>query len=91
MVLMAAMYGALWFYAAAGRRLIAADADQRTVSGISRSFRPGVPIYAISTLSALLSAWLAVGLYLAIAVFYVLESSLFGRDDSTEPVPGIVK
>jgi uncharacterized membrane protein len=91
MTLMAAMYGALWFYAATGRRLIAADADQRTVSGISRSFRPGVPIYAISTLSALLSAWLAVALYLAIAAFYVLESSLFGRDEGTEPVPGNVK
>jgi uncharacterized membrane protein len=88
MTLMAAMYGALWFYAATGRRLIAADADQRTVSGISRSFRPGVPIYAIATLSALLSAWLAVGLYLAIATFYVLESSLFGRDGDSEPVPG---
>jgi uncharacterized membrane protein len=81
MTMMAAVYGALWFYAATGRRLIGADADQRTVSGISRSFRPGVPIYAIATLSALLSAWLAVALYLAIAAFYVLESSLFGRDD----------
>ena len=34
-------YGAVWFYAAIGRRLIAADADQRIVSGISRSFLPG--------------------------------------------------
>jgi uncharacterized membrane protein len=80
MTLMAAMYVTLWFYAAIGRRLIAADADPRTVSGISRSFLPGVPIYAISTLSALISAWLALGLFLAIALFYVLESSLFGRD-----------
>jgi len=31
--LMAACYGTLWFYAARGRRLIAADADQRVVSG----------------------------------------------------------
>jgi uncharacterized membrane protein len=81
MTVMAAMYGTLWFYAATGRRLIAPDADQRMISGISRSFRPGVPIYALATLSALLSSWLAVGLYCAIAAFYVLESSLFGRDD----------
>jgi TMEM175 potassium channel family protein len=78
--LMAICYGALWFYAARGRRLIASDADQRTVSGISRSFAPGSAIYAIATLSSLVSAWLAVVLYAAIAIFYVLESSLFGRD-----------
>jgi uncharacterized membrane protein len=78
--LMAVCYAALWFYAAVGRRLIAPGADQRTVSGISRSFRPGWAIYALATLSSLISAWLAVGLYAAIALFYVLESSLFGRD-----------
>jgi uncharacterized membrane protein len=77
---MAVCYAALWFYAAIGRRLIAPEADQRTVSGISRSFRPGWAIYAIATLSSLVSAWLAVALYAAIALFYVLESSLFGRD-----------
>jgi uncharacterized membrane protein len=81
---MAVCYGALWFYAAHGRRLIARDADQRTVSGISRSFAPGWAMYGLATLSSLVSAWLAVILYAAIAVFYVLESSLFGRDgDST--------
>jgi uncharacterized membrane protein len=78
--LMAICYGALWFYAAIGRRLIAQNADQRTVSGISRSFRPGWAIYALATLSSLISAWLAVALYAAIALFYVLESSLFGSD-----------
>lgn len=77
---MAVCYSALWFYAALGRRLIAPEADQRTVTGISRSFLPGWAIYAIATLSSLVSAWLAVALYAAIALFYVLESSLFGRD-----------
>ena len=81
MVLMAILYNVLWFYAARGRRLIAADADQRTVTGISRAFMPGVPIYAVATLSALFSSWLSAGLYAAIALFYVLESSLFGHDE----------
>jgi uncharacterized membrane protein len=80
MVAMAAMYGCLWFYAATSRRLIAADADQRVVTGISRSFRPGVPMYALAAASSFLSSWLALGLYGGIALFYVLESSLFGRD-----------
>jgi uncharacterized membrane protein len=76
---MAVCYGALWFYAAHGRRLLAADADPRTVSGISRSFAPGSLVYALATLTALYSAYLAVALYAAIAVFYIFESSLFGR------------
>lgn len=77
---MAICYGALWFYAALGRRLIDPGADQRVVTGISRSFAPGSIIYLIATLSSLVSARLAVALYAAIALFYVLESSLFGRD-----------
>ena len=79
--LMAICYSALWFYAAVNRRLIAPTADQRVVSGISRSFAPGWVIYGIATLTALISAYVAVALYAAIALFYVLESSIFGRDD----------
>jgi len=78
-VLMAASYSALWFYASIGRRLLSPDADERAVSGITRSYLPGVPLYALATLSAFISAWLAVSLFMAYAVFYVLESSLFGR------------
>jgi uncharacterized membrane protein len=77
---MSVCYAALWFYAAAGRRLISGAADQRLVSGISRSFAPGSFMYGAATLSALLSAYLAVALFAAIALFYVLESSIFGRD-----------
>jgi uncharacterized membrane protein len=80
--LMALSYGAMWFYAARDRRLIAADADPRVVSGISRSFAPGSLIYGAATLSSLISAYLAVALYAAIALFYVLESSIFGTDES---------
>jgi uncharacterized membrane protein len=77
--MMAVSYGSLWFYAARGGRLLKPDADPRTVSGISRSFYPGSGMYALATLSSLISAYLAVALYAAIAVFYVFESSLFGR------------
>jgi uncharacterized membrane protein len=79
-VAMAVMFSSVWFYAAIGRRLIAPEADQRTISGISRSFLPGIPLYLVATLSSLASAWLALGLFAALAVFYVLESSLFSRD-----------
>ena len=80
-VLMAASYAALWFYAARGRRLIAPTADERTISGISRAYLPGVPLYTFATLTAFISAWIAVSLFAAYAVFYVVESSLLGRGD----------
>jgi uncharacterized membrane protein len=75
----AAMFSAIWFYASIGRRLLRADADPRVVSGITRSYLPGPWIYLIATLVAFLSPAWSVGLYAAIALFYVLESSTFGR------------
>jgi len=85
---MAICYGALWFYAAHGRRLLAPTADERLVSGISRSFRPGTLIYAVATLSSLVSAILAVVLYALIALFYVVESSVFGRNEPASEAAG---
>lgn len=79
LTLTAVMWQAVWFYASTGRRLLSADADLRVVRGITRAFLPGVPIYAIAMLSALVSSWLSVVLYAAITTFYVIESSLFAR------------
>jgi uncharacterized membrane protein len=78
MVVTAAGFAATWFYGAA--RLLRPDADLRAVSGISRSYLPGVPIYAVATLSAPVSPWLAVALYAGLALFFAFENSLFGRD-----------
>jgi uncharacterized membrane protein len=85
-VLMACGYAAVWFYAATGRRLLSADADERVVSGISRAFLPGIPLYTAAMLSALISSWLAVSLYGAYAVFYAFESSLFSRGGDASAV-----
>ncbi|MDQ3871801.1 MAG: TMEM175 family protein [Chloroflexota bacterium] len=76
----ALLYSALWFYAALGGRLIRADADQRIVRGISRSYLPGPWIYGGATLVALVSATTSIVLFGAIALFYVLESSVFARE-----------
>ncbi len=74
----AVMFQAIWLYAALGRRLLRADADERLVRGITRSYLPGPFIYSAATLTALASPTVSVLLYAAIALFYVLESSLFG-------------
>jgi TMEM175 potassium channel family protein len=75
----AAFFNALWLYASRGRRLLREDADETLVAGITRSYRPGVPIYLVATLVALISPVASAILYGLIAVFYVIESSVFGR------------
>jgi uncharacterized membrane protein len=82
LTLTAVCFAAFWFYAARGGRLIAEDADRRVIRGISRSYLPGVPIYGTATLLALWHARLAVALFAAIALFYVIESSLFAREEA---------
>ena len=38
LTLTAVMFNAMWFYAVRGGRLLRADADERTVQGISKTF-----------------------------------------------------
>lgn len=75
----AILFNALWRYAAHNRRLIREDADQRTVSGITRSYIPGPILYFSATVVALVSPIASGALYVAIAVFYLLDSTVFGR------------
>jgi uncharacterized membrane protein len=69
-----------WFYAATGRRLIAETVDQSVVTGFSRSAVPGLLINAAATVIALWSPYTALALFAGTALFYVVGSSLFGRD-----------
>jgi uncharacterized membrane protein len=75
----AVFFSAIWFYASVGARLLRDDHDPRIVKGITRSYLPGPWIYLAATLVALVSPTASVVLFGAIAVFYVLESSWFGR------------
>jgi uncharacterized membrane protein len=72
-------YQAIWLYAAYRRRLLRADADQRVISGITRSYLPGPFVYLFATLLAFASPTASVLIYAAIALVYVAESSVFGR------------
>lgn len=80
----AVLFNVLWFYASAGDRLLKRDADPKVVTGISRSFLPGPFIYLIATLSALVSPDASVILFGLITVFYIVESSVFGRSAGRE-------
>jgi TMEM175 potassium channel family protein len=78
---MALAFGLMWLYAVQERRLLRRDADHRTIAGVTRSFRPGVPLYLGSTLIAFASPAVSVAGYAALAAFYVLESSVFARSE----------
>ncbi|HEV2476528.1 MAG TPA: TMEM175 family protein [Candidatus Dormibacteraeota bacterium] len=75
----AVMFNVLWRYAAWHNRLLRPDVDQRVVDGISRSYALGPAAYGIATISALVSPQFSALIYAAIAAFYVVESSIFGR------------
>jgi len=76
--LVAVSFNVLWRYAASGRRLLKSNASSRTVDGISRSYLPGPFLYAAATLVAVWNPVVSAGLYAALALFYVIESSFFG-------------
>jgi TMEM175 potassium channel family protein len=77
----AIVFFALWMYGS--HRLLRADADPVVVSGITRSYLPGAPLYASATLIAFVSSIASLLMFAAIALFYALSATLFGRTDST--------
>ena len=79
----ALFFNLMWRYAiGGGGRLLRADADRREVDGITRSYRPGVPMYAAAMVVGIFQAEVSAALYAAIALFYVLSSSFFGREEA---------
>jgi uncharacterized membrane protein len=81
LLLMAILYCCVWFYAAAGRRLIADDVPQERVDEITRAFVPGIPIYATTIAVAFVSPTASVVVTLAAAIFYVPSAWLTRKRD----------
>jgi TMEM175 potassium channel family protein len=86
LTLTAVMFNLVWFYAARRGRLLRDDADPRVVRGISRTFVFGPWIYlALTIIAAARPRFGAVG-FLVFALFWVIESSVFGRDRGPQDV-----
>jgi TMEM175 potassium channel family protein len=79
MTITAIFFFCVWIYGS--RRVLRPDADRREVTGITRSYLPGAPTYATATLLAFISSTASLIMFGAIAVFYALSSSFFGRDE----------
>ena len=82
LTLTAVMFNAIWFYAARGRRLLRDDADEHVVRGISRTFVFGPWIYLGVTIVSAINPQLGAIAFGLFALFWVIESSVFGRDRS---------
>jgi uncharacterized membrane protein len=80
LTLTSVMFNAIWFYAARGGRLLRADADERVVRGISKTFVLGPWIYLAATLVAAIAPTVGAIAFMLFALFWVIESSVFGRE-----------
>jgi uncharacterized membrane protein len=81
-VIMAVLFRLLWHWMSSDRRLIKDEVPQEVVDDITRTFKPGLPIYSGATLVALASPLTSVALYLAIALFYALPPALYRRKNA---------
>ena len=71
-------FSALWNY---GRlHVLRPDADAKEVSGITRSYLPGMPLYLAGTLLAFASPIASAIFFGAIAVFYAISNTFFGKE-----------
>jgi uncharacterized membrane protein len=74
----AIFFFAVWIYGS--RRVLRPGTDLKEVSGITRSYLPGAPTYALATAVAFVSSVASLILFGAIAIFYAISSSFFGRE-----------
>jgi uncharacterized membrane protein len=75
----AILFFSVWIYGS--RNLLRPDADRREVTGITRSYLPGAPTYATATLLAFVSSIASLVMFGAIAIFYAISASFFGREE----------
>ena len=85
MVITAILFFSVWMYGS--RRLLHPEADPRMVTGITRSYLPGAPLYGGATLVAFANATASLILFALIAVFYALSAALFGSQTTASGEP----
>jgi TMEM175 potassium channel family protein len=80
LVVIALAYNALWWYAAAGDRLLAPDCDRDAVRTISRRYAAGPISYGVSLGLAFVNVWASLAVHGLLAALYLLpEHPRVGR------------
>ena len=75
MVAIAIMFNVVWRSASRGGRLLVAGVDQAGIDRISKSYLGGPIAYTVTTLIAFVNPFLSLGLFAAIALYWLLPSS----------------
>lgn len=75
MTMIAIMFAAVWRYAARGLHLLPSDVDRDELARINRSYLSGPIIYATAALIALVNPWISLGIYAAMAVFWLIPGT----------------
>jgi uncharacterized membrane protein len=68
----AIFFNALWLYASRGNRLMDRHTSAARIRSRTMRYLPGPFLYAAGLPLALISPWLTLGLYVMLAVFYLL-------------------
>ena len=77
--LIAIFFNLLWRYAAHGRRLLSYDVSEEEVRSINRAYTLGPPIYLLCFVIAYFSVPLALGMTMALVIFYALPLGVNAR------------
>ena len=75
MIAIAVMFNVVWRSASRNGRLLVPGVDKAGVERISRSYLGGPIAYTVTTLIAFVSPFLSLGLFAAIALYWLLPSS----------------
>ena len=75
MIAIAVMFNVVWRSASRNGRLLVPGVDKAGVERISRSYLGGPIAYTVTTLLAFVSPFLSLGLFAAIALYWLLPSS----------------
>jgi uncharacterized membrane protein len=75
MTSIAIMFNAVWRYAAGGLRLLSPDVDRAALRHVHRSYLSGPITYAAATLIALVNSWVSLGIFAALALYWLLPGS----------------
>jgi uncharacterized membrane protein len=75
MTAIAVMFNVVWRVASTDRRLLVDGVDPHALARISRSYLGGPLAYTIATILALVNPFLSLGVFAAMAVFWLLPSS----------------
>jgi hypothetical protein len=70
--MIAIFFNLLWRYASIGRRLLGSDISEDEVAAINRAYNLGPPVYLACLVIAYFSVPVALGLTIALVIFYAL-------------------